>query len=449
MELCEKKERIWLEQRILGASQVSIQEEDDRGKVRTCWDTDSKKSVYKEWKKSYKKEETKRRIKELEESLALGQDVINAYKKKQKKLYDNIQAGDYSEWEKCNFMLRCEMADQFLHTGWESFLKEDILGGVIEAGGEEVGFEKQMDRWNKKLVQERDRIKEQLKTVELSVLYNPKFRLALSFLISDKTTNDGMFQLEEQINEEILRRTLCTEAKEDATITSQKFLLSVLWLLQKGKLHIKTKHGEKLQEQIRPASLLAHGHRILFCFPPGSEIIEKIKTLGGEALCRRTVATHMLGKKGKRWSEKKVWAWFQDQYGMNLAIGGVGEELVKNKKVKADGGCGYLYAHIREGDMEIGPAILIGIETTAFHKISPYGHQHTLSAHTSYATIFGSSKYDVIGKEYGGRVVSVSKEQESEVGQYIEQITDDTYFKNVQAAGIDALLKEIRCKKMK
>lgn len=140
---------------------------------------------------------------------------------------------------------------------------------------------------------------------------------------------------------------------------------------------------------------------------------------------QRTSSTHSIkrrkvkGSTGTGSKEKKVWFNLIGQYGMNCAIGGLGNAGISGKMLSNDGSCGHFYSMCKEADEEHYGTILMGLESDAAGKINQMGHKHTAAARGEYASSLGGQRTDEIGKKYSGRQCDLSHLSAGEISTWM------------------------------
>ncbi len=135
----------------------------------------------------------------------------------------------------------------------------------------------------------------------------------------------------------------------------------------------------------------------------------------GSGFYGRITATHAIKTKakgmGRQFEEKKKsWGWILGQYGMNVAIGGMGNRTINNPDegfISNDGKHGHIYMHLESGNKDHYTGLLIGFESDAPGKTNLLGHTHG-AGNPEFASSFGGQRIDEVGNKYGGRVVDLS-----------------------------------------
>jgi hypothetical protein len=290
------------------------------------------------------------------------------------------------------------------------------------------------------------------------LLFNPVVRLGIAMaampeaypkspqidLGIDKKT---AAKIEQSINKQVFTDTLTPTSKSnEQKVTgmengrdmvernklAQKAVMKMAFLAQLGNTTLKEKNTGNTGSTVplyetdkNISDLFAAGGRTGFILPHSTSEVERIITidsiygmnegsLAGNK--KRLSATHnvLLPEVGtdttKSWKEVKTRATLVNQYGMDLAVGGLGNKGVNEKPLLNDGSCGHLYSHIRLGDDKRHGMLLVGFESGSpdCKEGNQLGHKHTWLAKESKATCFGSQKVCRIGDKLGGRTVDLS-----------------------------------------
>ena len=167
------------------------------------------------------------------------------------------------------------------------------------------------------------------------------------------------------------------------------------------------------------ASMVSHCSRTGFVLPPGEEnqVNEMMDSILGSNAGRaagiygRTAATHSTqnGANVREYKELKG-VCLRKQYGMDIAIGGLGnpgvmKEGYQKQTLKNDGTCGHMYLHINKGTAGKTSSLLVGFESDAPEMTNQMGHTHTKSATQESMSSFLGQRDDEMGDKYGGRTV--------------------------------------------
>ena len=123
----------------------------------------------------------------------------------------------------------------------------------------------------------------------------------------------------------------------------------------------------------------------------------------------------------------------RNQYGINIAAGGLGNKGTDNKTIKNKGNCGHLYSHIAAGDNNNKGVLLVGLESDAPGKGNYEGHTHSSAAISETTSCFGTQKTSTVGDKYGGRVIDASGVNVKEFTQKMNTL-DEYMKKNYEAA---------------
>lgn len=115
----------------------------------------------------------------------------------------------------------------------------------------------------------------------------------------------------------------------------------------------------------------------------------------------------------RRMSKKGAGAHVIRHYGMDAAIGGIGNDGVtgtnaRPQMIMNDGRSGHVYMGILSGNEKQKGTILIGAESDSPYHTGQTGHMHNAAAKGEDATNTGGLKSGLIGRKYNGRKIDVS-----------------------------------------
>lgn len=141
---------------------------------------------------------------------------------------------------------------------------------------------------------------------------------------------------------------------------------------------------------------------------------------------RRPSSTHdiEIQKRDSQVREKKVIFNFRGQRGMNVAIGGLGNNGISGKTILNDGSCGHFYSMYREGDTSHYGAILMGLESDSYGVTNQLGHTHDIKATGEKASSLGGQRTDEVGAKYGGRRCDLGELTPEQITGYMEKLED-------------------------
>lgn len=165
------------------------------------------------------------------------------------------------------------------------------------------------------------------------------------------------------------------------------------------------------------AVALSHCSRVALTLPEGDGLMENYMwnsittTRGGNPAQdnRRGSSTHNILRRRvskaahKTSKEEKVPFNLIGQYGMNCAIGGLGNAGISGKAILNDGSCGHFYSMHRMGDQNHYGTMLFGLESDANGVTNQMGHTHDWHATAEKASSLGGQRTDEIGNKYSGR----------------------------------------------
>lgn len=299
---------------------------------------------------------------------------------------------------------------------------------------------------------------------EINEFQNPLLRLGISLKMRTPLRGEDFKALDSRINERVMLDTLLPITKEDKIAVieavgqekasemiqrdreSKSIMAKTMLMAQLGGLVEATPDGEKPWEG-SVANAFAHCSRVCVSMP-GSEIGQDdlyhsfLHSQPGEGVMeKRQAATHSVERAeiatGLRMKEKKhKITHLSDQYGMNVAVGGLGKKGITGPDGKRvllnDGSCGHMYMHAQKGDREHYGGMLIGFESDAAGITNQSGHTHDIFATPEKASPFGGLRTDEIGFKYDGRRIDLRNLTPDELNEVftafeygLDQMEDD------------------------
>ncbi|MBR5969308.1 MAG: hypothetical protein IK016_03060 [Lachnospiraceae bacterium] len=291
-------------------------------------------------------------------------------------------------------------------------------------------------------------------------LMNPLFRTAVSVSMKEGRPMRGLLgmvdhaffaQVEDLCNQRVMSATMYAQPTDGtpeeltANRNTQIMIAKTMLAAHLGRMQqVDTVNGQKQSRDWSKgvATAFAHCSRVSFTLPGDEKTLESMtgkrgkKGEEGVTFFKRRAATHSLSRKSKDGAkqqiEKKTWGTLHDQWGSNVAIGGMGNDgqptgeykpgdtehvllhgtrkvLTKiSRKLKNDGSCGHIYMHAHVGDKEKYTGLMIGFESDEDGQINQTGHKHDWHARPEFMSSFGGMRTDEIGDKYGGRVCDLS-----------------------------------------
>lgn len=289
------------------------------------------------------------------------------------------------------------------------------------------------------------------------LIYDPAVRLGMSIMQNDgtgkysfyRTLDDRMIDLimedtlnpmtQSQINSvyEMTNGPEEFQAAIDTNVEKQVQVAKMMLMAHMGNTKLM-KDGQPAEMDRSVASMMTHCSRTAFVFPPG-ETKEVAAMMGhltgaqkgkGAGIYGRFAATHSTahGKTIGEFKEKKTVS-FRHQYGMDIAIGGLGNGGIPGKDrvqqmLKNDGTCGHMYMRVDQGGKDKTSSLLIGFESDSPSAIgNQQGHTHTASAAPEYMSSFLGQRTDEMGAKYGGRIVDCTAYSPQELSEIVEKFT--------------------------
>ena len=334
---------------------------------------------------------------------------IEGEKITQAELFEKVMNGDVAHMEKLDGILRNRVATEYFRT-------HRITGTPKE-------FVAELKR----------------RPNPVTEMLNPRMRLAISLVMNSPEVTEEVKakyrEIDELLNTEIMKATLVkktttadgfSQDEIQRSVASQVFITKMLLSAHLGKF-IKRDSSKNPPDTDWPgnvANAFTHCSRVVYTLPgQGGEFDEKKENkmlgnfYGGAGFFTRWSATHALHRKrreGADAEEAKVKVNPINQYRMNVAIGGLGNNGIPDsqghaRKLKNDGSCGHLYMHLEKGDKEKHSGMLFGFESDSFMTMNQLGHTHDIIATGEFASSFGGQRCDEIGDKYGGRIADLSE----------------------------------------
>lgn len=146
-------------------------------------------------------------------------------------------------------------------------------------------------------------------------------------------------------------------------------------------------------------------------------------------------------------------------YGMDMAVGGIGNKGVKatggrSQMIMNDGRSGHMYMGTLAGDDKQKGTILMGIESDSPYHIGQTGHMHNAAAQGEDASNTGGLKTGLVGRKYNGRNIDVSNFSNATIlklmqaidtldGEHRNQMVDLLSEKKMDAEAFLAMLQSL------
>ncbi|GEM_PF-1499522 len=369
-----------------------------------------------------------------------------------RQMLEVVQDGDYSHMEDMNPLLRNVAASEYMRN------LEVAPGATADSFIESL-----LKTENLKFPRRNQYIPSYESKGGVKELMNPLLRIGLSLCMRDESyktafpsfarvfdTAEKVKALEAKMNARIMAETISTipdyyemQADQDAekmgddlleksivaNRKSQIFMAKNMLAAQLGKF-VKKTNGVEDSWTGPVADAFAHCSRVGIILPgkTGKEYKDKNRDATTDAFLgagkgkaagfkSRLAATHAIHTKkknsGRNFEElKKDKGWICGQYGMNVAIGGLGNPGLggfrgKSRRFTNDGTCGHIYMHIEDGDKNNYTGLLIGFESDKPGMTNQMGHTHG-AGNGEFASSFGGQRLDEVGDKYGGRVIDLS-----------------------------------------
>lgn len=233
-------------------------------------------------------------------------------------------------------------------------------------------------------------------------------------------------------------------AELNRNLARQRVMAKMLLMGQLGRYDISDA-GKAKGELTEPLSeTLAHGGRTNIVLPTGEDSKQIFNAFLGEnkgreaGVYKRLAATHYVSRRevgaggsiANETEEQKPY-FFQlhqiltNQYGMNLATGGIGSKGPDGNVIKGHGELGHAYMRLEKGDKTHCGAIMFGIEGCEPGVTNSLGHVHDIRAKSAKQSAFLADK-GVVGNKKGGRQIDLSGISTQELVGILNEF-DDKY----------------------
>ena len=319
--------------------------------------------------------------------------------------------GDFSKFEKLPSLLRNYLGALELKKFREKFdnapsldraevrkyLEDNMMNAALRAG---ISAEKNAEETRKN-------------AMALDTYMNGRM-MQRTMLIS----NEGKERLEFDVGSEKAREIV------EKHMAKQLVLAKTMLLAHLGKYDVLDKNGLSDSLDVPVYETLVHGSRTNFVLPAGEDsgkVIDAFMGKNGGAdagIAKRTAATHSVklrtfDKNGTVKSDSKElrtfnpFKIFSNQYGMDIAAGGLGEIGPDQNMIRGEGEAGHVYMRAEKGDAKHCGSLLIGIEGSAPGKSDSLGNAHDIRAKSAKQSSFLADK-SIVGKKIGGRQIDLS-----------------------------------------
>lgn len=223
----------------------------------------------------------------------------------------------------------------------------------------------------------------------------------------------------------------------EQNVEKQVQMAKMMFVAHVGQTQLVNDANETVPMDRSIASMMAHCSRTAFVFSKGDEK-EVDRMMGnltgakmgkGAGVYGRFAATHSTahGKTIGEFKEKKSVS-LRHQYGMDVAIGGLGNDGIPGRNgipqtLNTDGTCGHMYMRVDKGGADKTSSLLIGFESDAPGKGNQQGHGHTSAATGEFMSSFLGQREDEMGAKYGGRIVDCTMFKPEELSMVLEKFT--------------------------
>ncbi|BBD52858.1 hypothetical protein NIES204_01150 [Planktothrix agardhii NIES-204] len=118
----------------------------------------------------------------------------------------------------------------------------------------------------------------------------------------------------------------------------------------------------------------------------------------------------------------------EEHYGMDIPLGGLGQEDIAGGVILPDGSHGHMYIFYEPPTLDKPGGLLIGAETSRMAHADIYGQYHDATGTSSEFSSTGTSKEGRIGAEIGGRIVDYTKDGKG------KEVADPNWLQQLQQA---------------
>ncbi|WP_083621988.1 eCIS core domain-containing protein [Planktothrix paucivesiculata] len=118
----------------------------------------------------------------------------------------------------------------------------------------------------------------------------------------------------------------------------------------------------------------------------------------------------------------------EEHYGMDIPLGGLGQEDLAGGVILPDGSHGHMYIFYEPPTLDKPGGLLIGAETSRMAHADIYGQYHDATGTSAEFSSTGTSKEGRIGAEIGGRIVDYTKDGKG------KEVADPNWLQQLQQA---------------
>lgn len=359
------------------------------------------------------------------------------------------------------------------HEGLAMLISAHYLQNGLTKAGFELDPERNLGEQVAELCEQ-----EKFRTIAAQNAMNPLFRKGLHAVTAMASSPEAgqstpasrkLVELEEQINNSLMERTL--QPPTDAQIQSlqqelvkqgkgeqtlhallvnqeqQRAMAKMLFMGHLAGVRV-TENGQPVENQNSMSEFYVHGGRVTVTLPAGDQQERQFdailgKNIGDTAgVYGRVFATHgvdnaTLNDDGSvktktreyKPSKFKFKTDIHKNYGMDIAVGGIGNRNAGGGTVTGNGQNGHVYMKLMAGGGKTCGAMLFGIESSAPGKSSQLGQSHNMKATKSKQSPFLSHK-QAPGDAYAGREIDFSQMDGSTFINLMDRF--DAYYRELQ-----------------
>lgn len=306
-------------------------------------------------------------------------------------------------------------------------------------------------------------------------LMNAALRAGISAEKNHESTKERAIALDTYMNKGLMKNTMMptsefnrivladyhNEEQVDRMIEQnmarQLVMAKAMLLAQLGKYDVINKNGLSQGLDVPVYETLVHGNRTNFVLPSGDgsqAVLDAFMGPNGGAdagIEKRTAATHsvklrsiapsgMLRSDSKEERTYSLFKVFGHQYGMNIAVGGIGLKGPDKKVITGTGEAGHMYMRAEAGDEKHCGSLLIGIEGSEPGKSNYLGNSHGILAKSAKQSAFLADK-SIVGKKIGGRQVDLSGISAEDLASLLNEFSEKYSALQRDAKGLEKIEK--------
>lgn len=234
------------------------------------------------------------------------------------------------------------------------------------------------------------------------------------------------FATQRKMETDMMVNTLTNAGSPDKTATMQKLFFA----MKSGGIQMRQQDGTVKPFPYELATAMSHGNRVCFMLPPGQEKAfnawlkgnlsnERSALVGGVATPIRGSSHGIQPDKGDQFGFKETKGMGlnvlgrdkNQDFGVNIAVGGKGQKSINDADIQDDGHFGQLLMVTNDGQ---DPSVtMVGLENSRPGTSDQWGGSHDISCNPNAVSAVGSQKWSDVDapegkpKTYGGLIVDL------------------------------------------